>query len=118
MPAREMQEIAKLAGLDPLVVDEIPHVVEECGICNEWSNLPPKQVAKQARAQRFNELLWMALFFATCYCEGTPRDVTSLHMSHEATVLCMLPIIAGQSQEAIRAGFTRRVRCWDFREKN
>ena len=112
MPPREMQEIGKLAGLDPQLIEEIPKILEDCGICKMWKKLPPKQVAKKARSVRFGQRLWADLFFSTCYCEGVPRDTTALHLLDDATVLCLLPLLAGKTEGAIRGGITRWVEIW------
>ena len=105
MPIAEMQALYKRANLDPVLIKEIPVVLKDCRICGMWQKLPARQIARSSFAQRFNEKVWLDLFFCTIFCEGDPRDCTSLHMLDEATYVCLLPLLAGRTFGAIKMGF-------------
>ena len=75
----------------PEVVTDVKRIVGECPSCWLRVNLPPKQIAKHYRAQRFNERAWLDIFFSTAWCKGPARDCNNLHMLAEGTWVCLLP---------------------------
>ena len=117
MPEAEMKALFKRPNLDPALIKEIPKILEDCRICRMWQRLPARQIAKSAFAVRFNQRLWLDLFFCTIFCPGEPTDCTNLHMLDEATYLCLLPLLAGRSFAAIKNGFVNWSGVWGFPEE-
>ena len=114
LPAREIQALYRKAGLDRALINETPKILEACKLCRMWDRLPPRQVAASEFAKSFNECLWLDLFFATLFCEGTPRDCTALHCLDEATCLCLLPLLLARTFVAIKQGILRWTEAWGF----